>query len=326
MSGRLGRVAGCCAGALFVAACSAPPTGAPADAAAAPDIDAEPCARCPAVPEYLGSWGGYGTGPGQFIEPSSVELDSAGVVIVAGHENRVQRFDRDGGLIDIFGAAGPGDGQFNHPHGLAVDRARGDLLYVGDQENHRLQVFSSTGVFARQWGDDQFAHIHDVGIDRASGDIFVGDFELDTLRKFSSTGELLGQYGGPGTEPGRFDGVWGVSTDAAGFVYVADTFNRRVQKLDRDGAFVAEWTDYGGRAFEKPTGLYVDTNDVVYVCDSLAETIILFDVDGNLLDTWDLAAIYGSRSEPEDIVIDPDGEHIYVAEVFGHRVLHLLAR
>ena len=43
-------------------------------------------------------------------------------------------FSRDGTLLAIFGQAGPGDGEFNHPHGLALDRARGDLLYVGDQE------------------------------------------------------------------------------------------------------------------------------------------------------------------------------------------------
>lgn len=285
-----------------------------------PDRD---CSPCPATPVFVGSWGGRGTEPGQFIEPSSVELDSEGVVIVAGHENRVQRFTGDGDLIDIFGTAGAGDGQFNHPHGLAVDRARGDLLYVGDQENDRLQVFTRTGEFIRQWGDAQFQHIHDVGIDRESGDIFVGDLELHTLRKFSSTGELLASYGGPGTAPGKFNGVWGVSTDSSGYVYVADTYNRRIQKLDRDGGFVKEWGGYGGETFVKPTGVYVDANDTVYVCDSLAEVVVLFDGEGEVQAVWDLAEIYGSRSEPEDIVIDADGVHIYIAEVFDHRIIHL---
>lgn len=313
---------------VMLGACNAPPSGAGArgsDARAQPASDARVCERCPATPVFVNAWGGLGMGPGQFVEPSSVELDSSGVVIVAGHENRVQRFTQDGVLIDIFGSVGPGDGQFNHPHGLAVDRERGDLLYVGDQENHRLQVFTPTGLFQRQWGDDGFAHIHDVGIDRATGDIFVGDYELDTLRKFSATGELLAEYGGPGSGPGQFRGVWGVSTDSAGFVYVADTFNRRVQKLDRDGAFVAEWSSYDGTAFEKPTGVYVDGNDIVYVCDSLAEVVALFDTDGALLTTWDLRAIYGQRSEPEDIVIDAAGRHIYIGEVYGHRVLHLVS-
>ncbi|MCA9667050.1 MAG: NHL repeat-containing protein [Myxococcales bacterium] len=263
---------------------------------------------------------------GAVIEPSSVELSSDGTVIVAGHEDRVQRFDRDGSLIDVFGSSGSGDGQFNHPHGLAVDRKRDDLIYVGDQENNRLQVFSADAKFVRQWGDAQFQHIHDVGIDRATGDVFVGDLETHTLRKFSATGTLLATYGGPGSEPGKFDGLWGVSTDSTGAVYVGDTGNRRVQKLGRDGRFIAEWKDHGGTPFVKPTGVYVDDSDRVYVCDSLAQLVIVFDTAGGVLARWDMARITGTRTEPEDLVIDAAGQHVYVAEVFGHRVYHLVTR
>jgi len=276
--------------------------------------------------EFVNAWGGLGTEPGEFIEPSSVELDSNGVVIVAGHEDRVQRFTGDGQLIDIFGTPGAGDGEFNHPHGLAVDRDRGDLIYVGDQENGRLQVFSRDGSFVRGWGDAGFAHIHDVGIDRASGDVFVGDLDFHTLRKFSSEGVLLGTFGGPGSGPGQFFGVWGVSTDSNGFVYVADTNNDRIQKLDRNGAYIKEWSEHGGVPFVKPTGVYVDENDTIYVCDSLAQLIVLFNTDGELIERWDLAAIYGKRTEPEDIVIDPSGTHVYIAEVFEHSVLHFIRR
>jgi len=251
-------------------------------------------------------------------------LDSDGVVIVAGHEDRVQRFTRDGVLIDIFGEPGSGDGQFNHPHGLAVDRARGDLIYVGDQENHRLQVFTREVVFLRQWGDAQFAHIHDVGIDPATGDVLVGDYELDTVRKFSSTGALLATFGGPGAGPGLFSGVWGISTDSLRNIYVADTFNRKVQKLDPDGAFIMEWSRLGDEGFIKPTGVFVDGGDVVYVCDSLAQRVGLFDTEGTLLQRWDLTEILPMATEPEDIVIDAAGRHIYIAEVLNHRVWHLV--
>lgn len=281
------------------------------------------CADCKPVPVFVNAWGGRGLEPGQFIEPSSIELDSDGVVIVAGHEDRVQRFTADGTLLAIFGEAGSGDGEFNHPHGLALDRARGDLLYVGDQENHRLQVFTKEGAFVRQFGDAQFQHIHDVGIDGQSGDLLIGDLETHLLRKFSPTGELLAIFGGPGSGPGQFNGLWGVSTDSSGNVYVADTNNRRIQKLDRDGAFVAEWSQIGDTDFIKPTGVFVDSSDQVYVCDALAEVIAIFSTDGELLDRWHLPSIYGQRSEPEDIVIDPSGKEIYIAEVYAHRVLHL---
>jgi DNA-binding beta-propeller fold protein YncE len=297
---------------------------ASSDGAPGPQDSAVPDGALPPPPRFVRSWGGYGTLEGQFVEPSSVELLGDGIVIVAGHEDRVQRFTRDGALIDIFGGPGAGDGQFNHPHGLAVDRAQGDVIYVGDQENHRLQVFTRDGVFLRQWGDAQFAHIHDVGIDPATGDVFVGDYELDTVRKFSPEGALLATFGGPGAGTGLFSGVWGISTDSFRNLYVADTFNRRVQKLDPEGAFVLEWNRLGNDAFVKPTGVFVDSRDIVYVCDSLAQSVGLFDTDGTLLQRWDLAEMLPMATEPEDIVIDAEGRHVYIAEVRNHRVWHLI--
>ena len=308
--------------AVLVAACggAADGGGATAGGDASPSLDAAPlCDPCVPTPRLVKSWGGYGFEPGLFDEPSSIELDSNGVVIVAGHEDRVQRFDQEGTLLDIFGTPGQGDGQFNHPHGLAVDRQRGDLVYVGDQENHRLQVFRSNGEFVRQWGGPDFLHMHDVGIDRASGELFGGDLETNVLRKFSPIGELLGRFGGRGSGPGEFNGLWGISTDSEGFVYVADTRNRRVQKLDRDGNFVKQWSGYGGVGFQKPTGVYVDEQDLIYVCDSLAERILIFDPEGELRGLWDLRDIYGEQSEPEDLVIDAAGANIFVAEVYRHR-------
>lgn len=270
------------------------------------------------------TWGGLGTGPGQFVEPSSVELDSDGFVYVAGHEDRVQMFTPDGDLVAIWGTSGTGDGQFRHPHGLAIDRARGDIVYVGDQENGRVQAFSRDRVFLRSWTDDQFQHLHDVGIDPTTGDIYVGDYELDVLQRFTATGELVFERGGSGTGPGLFDGVWGVSTDAAGNVYAADTFNRRVQKLDANGNYVREWSlGANGASFLKPTGVFVSADQTIYVCDSLAEAVLSYTTEGALIDQWDLRPLIGDRTEPEDIVLDPSGEHVYLVEVAGHRVFHL---
>lgn len=309
---------------LVAIACAA--CGDSSSAEDAATVDAQDTVDAVPSPVVLvGSWGGFGTEPGQFVEPSSVELDTAGFVYVAGHEDRIQKFTREGELLEIWGTSGAGDGQFNHPHGLAVDRARGDV-YIGDQENGRIQVFSSDGTFVRLWTDPQFQHIHDVGIDPSSDDVYIGDYELDVLQRFTSTGELVVELGGTGTGPGQFDGIWGISTDSAGNVYVADTFNRRIQKLDPAGGFVAEWRAPGGVELMKPTGVFVDAADVVHVCDSLAETVYLFDTAGTLLERWYLPEVLGESTEPEDIVIDASGADIYVAEVRNHRVYRLARR
>ncbi|MGH1347670.1 MAG: NHL repeat-containing protein [Nannocystales bacterium] len=272
------------------------------------------------VPLLVGVWGELGTEPGQFVEPSSVELDADGNVYVASHEDRLQKFTADGALLEIFGEAGPGEGQFNHPHGLAMDRAQG-LLYAGDQENNRVQVLTTQGEFVRLWTSPQFQHIHDVGIDLLSGNIYVGDLESNVVQKFSDTGEFILEFGGPGSEAGQFSGVWGMSTDSAGHVYVADSGNGRVQVFSSGGVIVGEWP-----GFAKPTGVFVDAQNRIYVCDSLADAVVIFDVTGVLLETWELPRIVGSASEPEDIVITADGTHIYLGDVLNHRVIHLTRR
>lgn len=203
-------------------------------------------------------------------------------------------------MLAIWGEGGTGDGQFNHPHGLAMDRARGDILYVGDQENRRVQVFTREGMFVRLWTDAQFAHIHDIGIDPGTGDLYVGDYEQHIVQKFASNGAPLAELGGPGTGPGQFNGVWGISTDSHGNVFLADTFNRRIQKLDRQGVILEEWRGWGeDGAFMKPTGVFVDGGDVVHVCDSLAQTVFVFDAEGGPLVRWYLPDILGERDRAD---------------------------
>ena len=268
-------------------------------------------------PTFVKTWGKQGTQPGEFVEPSSVELDAAGNVYVSGHEDRLQKFTFDGQQLDIFGTSGTGDLQFNHPHGLAMDRAEG-LLYAGDQNNGRVQVLTTDGKFVRLWSDPQFKHIHDVGIDPLTGDIFVGDFELDIMQKFTNTGVKLLQFGGSGSGDGQFAGAWGISTDSKARVYVGDTGNKRVQIFASDGTYLSQWT-----GFNKPTGVFVDAKDRIYVCDSLADEVVILNTEGKRLATWNLTAIIGSKSEPEDIIISADGIHLYLGDVLNHRIIYL---
>jgi streptogramin lyase len=81
------------------------------------------------------SWGGTGTGPGQFDQPHSLAMDSKGRLFVADrNNNRIQIFDQDGKFIDQWY-------QFSRPSGLFIDK--NDTLYVADSEsdavsrNHR---------------------------------------------------------------------------------------------------------------------------------------------------------------------------------------------
>jgi NHL repeat len=79
-----------------------------------------------------------------------VVLKDGSKYVTDGYGNaRVHRFRADGTLEFSWGEPGSGPGQFNLPHGLAIDRA--GLVYVADRENSRVQIFSPRGEYLREW-------------------------------------------------------------------------------------------------------------------------------------------------------------------------------
>jgi predicted membrane-bound mannosyltransferase len=100
----------------------------------------------------------------------------------------------------VIGSFGEAPGQFIKPRNLAV--APDGSLYVVDTENHRIQHLAADGSVLQVWGSR--ASIHE-------GDSVPG---------------------------GTFNEPWGIAVDTDGFVYVADTWNYRIQKFTPDGVFI----------------------------------------------------------------------------------------
>jgi hypothetical protein len=143
-----------------------------------------------------------------------------------------------------WGSGGTGDGQFDHPAGIALD-ATGNI-YVADRRNYRIQVFDTQNNFVRKWGsagtgDGQFSPASASGSGGPTaiavdpwGNVYVadpGNPGNNRIQVFSTTGQFLGKFGSTGSADGQFFVDNGVATDAAGNIYVADTFNNRIQKF-----------------------------------------------------------------------------------------------
>ena len=75
----------------------------------------------------------------------------------------------------------------------------------------------------------------------------------------------------------------GVAVDSAGYVYVADTYNDRIQKFDSAGKFITKWGTKGNSTgqFHGPQGVAVDSAGYVYVADTYNDRIQKFDRDFN---------------------------------------------
>ena len=96
------------------------------------------------------------------------------------------------------------------------------------------------------------------------------------------------EWGRYGTGDGEFDLPGGVAVDSSGNVYVADSWNNRIQKFDSSGNFITKWGSYGtgNGQFSNPRCVAVDRSGNVYVADGWNDRIQKFDSSGNFITKW----------------------------------------
>jgi hypothetical protein len=185
--------------------------------------------------------------------------------------NPIFQFDTSGKVLKTFGA-----GMFVSPHKLAVDRDGflwladngGNQVFKMDQDGKVLLTLGKKGVAGR--GPDEFDAPTDVAI-APNGDVFVGDGHTGggtatgnaRIVKFDKSGKFLLAWGKKGMGPGEFDVIHTLAFDSRGRLFVGDRQNNRIQIFDQNGTFIAQWFQFG-----RPSGIYIDKNDVIYVADS----------------------------------------------------------
>jgi DNA-binding beta-propeller fold protein YncE len=199
--------------------------------------------------------------------------------------------------VSTWGTIGTEAGQFNHPRGLAV--GPDGHLYVVDSDNHRIQVFDSSGMLLRAWGTQ---------CNLATG---LGCLDPD------SSGPL--DY-----SEGQFQEPWGIAVGDDGRVYVADTWNHRVQVFDASGNFLHKWGMFGqtmaGEELYGPRDIAVDTSGRVFVTDTGNKRVMVYDTEGHLLAQWGGGGLAPGRfEEPVGIALDREG-NIYVADTWNQRI------
>jgi 6-bladed beta-propeller protein len=187
----------------------------------------------------------------------------------------IQHFDADGKLLASFGA-----GMFVFPHGFYVDRddnvwasdgraagGIGQTVIKFSPKGDVLMTLGRPGVAGS--GPDTFNAPSDVVV-APNGDIFVADGHGgDTnarVVKFDKNGKFIKAWGQKGSGPGELNEPHGIAMDSAGRIFVADRVNSRLQIFDQDGKFLAEWRQFG-----RPSGVYIDKNDMIYVADSQSD-------------------------------------------------------
>ena len=186
----------------------------------------------------------------------------------------------------------------------------------------------------RVWGSDgttpgQFQSPRALAVG-PDGSVFVADSRNHRIQKFDAEGNLVWSTGTFGTVdtntalPGQFNEPWGVGVGLDGSIYVADTWNHRVQKLDANGQPVLAWGRFGQGesidAFWGPRSVVVDGSGRVYVADTGNKRVAVFDEQGNPLSTIGLpGSDPGQLDEPVGLAVSPEGT-LYVADTWNLRV------
>lgn len=181
-------------------------------------------------------FGSYGAGAGQFNNPRDVAIGPLGRFHVADKDNhRVQVFDPNGAHLFSFGAFGTANGQMKSPQGIAVD---GDgIIYVVDTDNDRIQAFTGGGSFLWKKGSfgtalGQFNKPMGIQVG-LGGRLHVADTSNHRIQVLNAAGNPVGAMGVKGGGNGQVSFPHDVAPGlASAAVYVADTWNHRLQKLE----------------------------------------------------------------------------------------------
>jgi len=185
--------------------------------------------------------------------------------------NPIFQFNTSGKMLRSFGA-----GMFISPHKLSVDRDGnlwladngGNQVFKLNQDGKVLLTLGKKGVAGTAL--DEFDAPTDVAI-APNGDIFVGDGHSGggtatgnaRIMKFDRNGKSITTWGKKGMGPGEFDVIHTLALDSRGRLFVGDRQNNRIQIFDQNGKFIAQWFQFG-----RPSGMYIDKNDIIYVADS----------------------------------------------------------
>ena len=269
---------------------------------------------------------GYGGDGGpaaaaQLFLPTGVALDGAGnLYITDTSNNRIRKVDAAGVISTVAGDGTRGYGgdggpataaQLSSPYGVALDGAGN--LYIADTRNDRIRKVDASGAISTVAGDGTQGYSGDGGPATAAqlrlpygvaldgaGNLYIADTSNDRIRKVDASGAIstvagdgtrgYGGDGGPATAA-QLSLPFRVALDGAGNLYIADTYNNRIRKVDASGVITTVAGDgtrgYGGDGgpataaqLDLPYGVALDGADNLYIADRNNHRIRKVDASG----------------------------------------------
>ena len=252
----------------------------------------------------------------------------------SAHVDPIMKFDANGNLVRSFGA-----GMLMFPHGIHIDRD-GNVWVTDGQSNatggrggrgaaaapdapppppptpatNGMQVYKFSpdgrllltlgrpgGIPAASAGTattEYFYQPNDL-LTLPNGDILVAEGhggDNARILRFARDGRYVESWGRKGSGPLEFDQPHALAMDSRGRIFVGDRSNNRIQILDQTGKLLDTWYQ-----FSRPSGIFIDQNDVIYVADSESGS-----VGNGRTRTWKRGIRIGSARTGEVTAFIPD--------------------
>ncbi len=307
----------------------------------------------------------------QLDHPNGVAVDSFGNVYIADtNNNRIRKVDLSGNITTL---AGTGDSGYNGdniepttaqllaPNGVAVD-TNGNI-YIA--ECHRIRKIEKfTGKISTIAGTADFGYNGDdidaitaqllapkgVAVDN-SGNVYIADSGNNRIRKIDITNNKIYTIAGTNTTGYNGDDIVattaeldhpnGVAVDSFGNVYIADSSNNRIRKIDKTtgkiytiagtitGGYNGDNIDATTAQLSYPNSVFVDPNGNVFITDCDNARVRKIDTSGNITTIAgtgtngyngdNIAAITAQLDEPSGIAVDSSGI-VYIADLKSNRI------
>ena len=314
--------------------------------------------------------------------PKGIFMDSWGNLYIADRGNhKIRRVDTSGNITTVAGTGSSGDSgdgglatlaQLDEPRRIFVDSS--DNLYIADTRNHRIRKVDASGIITTVAGTGssgfsgdgglatlaQLDEPHGVFVD-SSGNIYIADRKNHRIRKVDgATGIITTVSGRPGS---GFSGDGGLATDAkhnqprgifkdsSGNLYIADTDNHRIRKVDAATQIITtvagtgnSWGPLGdgglatSARIKEPVEIFLDHNYNIFIADRDDRRIrVVNAIDGKIYtlagtgasgDTTDQPAVLSRFQDPAGITMASGygGSRIYISDTGNHKIKVLLLK